>query len=270
MKKYRVLVFSNVPAHANPCDIYVCEQQPAVDLMQSAAASSALSEVGFIYPEHNHHILRIFSPKCEMQSCLHATLAAHFVFNKKRLNEFSDGLLFQQQKTNAVYTANKISLPVTCLTSAQIFNKFEGQLPSFLSSCVSSWAATTASGRLRLMVELANEQQVKHLQPEVFNSVSHDNPMLESFFIYSALDDSGSYAGRMFAPALGISEDPVNGNSCIALFSKLRLDDEKLTAIKVKQNEGAWVEINLLNTQAFVTAYCSIEHEYLFNAEISA
>jgi predicted PhzF superfamily epimerase YddE/YHI9 len=124
---------------------------------------------------------------------------------------------------------------------------------------IEKWLAKTASGKKRLMIEVASVNDVLRLEAELIRSIDHQYDELESYFVYAVMDSQKlTYYGRMFAPKLGILEDPVNGNSCIALASKLMIRDDSIREIKFYQNRKAHLSIEIRRQTLVLKAECHL------------
>lgn len=221
--------------------------------MQSVAAASDLSETAFICIQDSKATLRIFSPLCEMHSCLHATLAACYVMHCEALTcelHFGDNVVTPR------YIDSQLALRVPLLPSEAIEQTTALVLRNHFLDASSLWPVATASQKLRLLIEYADEQSVRAIQASSFTDIAHAFPDIESFFVYAATDQVNTFTGRMFAPQLGISEDPVNGNSCIALASILSVQTDELGVLKVRQAQQCSVEMTIENNNALVKANC--------------
>lgn len=253
MKSYRIAVFSSDPSAGNHCLVYLVSNDLATSKMQSMAAASELSETAFICLQENKATLRIFSPLCEMNSCLHATLAACYVMQFEALRcelYFGDNVLTPQ------FINGELALRVPLLPNEAIEQTTALALRNHFLGASSLWPVTTASQKLRLLIEYPDEQSVRAIQASSFTDIAQAFPDVESFFVYAATDQANTFTGRMFAPQLGISEDPVNGNSCIALASILSVQTADLGSLTVHQAQQCSVEMTIENDNALVKANC--------------
>ncbi len=255
MKSYRIAVFSNAPNTGNHCLIYLANKVLTATEMQSIAASSGLSEVAFIHLQSSRATLRIFSPLCEMHSCLHAALAACYVMQLEgqTVGLYFDGKVLALQNIN-----DELAIEVPLLSDEAIGQAVSINIHTQFSDAVSLWSVTTASHKLRLMIEYAYEKQINSIDASLFEVINDFYPQIESFFTYASTTESNTYIGRMFAPQLGITEDPVNGNSCIALASILKKTKTDLTKLRVLQSQRCVVESTIGADSVFVKANCCV------------
>ena len=68
--------FADGPFNGNPAAVCLLDQWLPEALMQAIAAENNLSETAFVVSEADRHALRWFTPRCEVEFCGHATLAA--------------------------------------------------------------------------------------------------------------------------------------------------------------------------------------------------
>ncbi|MBN7819736.1 PhzF family phenazine biosynthesis protein [Bowmanella yangjiangensis] len=267
MKSYRIAVFSRAPNRGNHCLVYLVSDELTTDEMQSMAASAGLSETAFLCLQDNKAILRIFSPLREMTSCLHATLAACYVMQHEAP---SYDLYFNEHLVAPQYVNGALALRVPLLPDAATGKAIGLGLRIQFANALSLWAVATASHKLRLMIEYSDEQAVNAIHASSFANIAHFFPEVESFFVYALTTEPNTYVGRMFAPQLGIAEDPVNGNSCIALASILKARTKGLEDLKVRQAHQCSVEITIEKDNALVKANCCIAETGTNNIEMSA
>ena len=256
MRKFTINVFSNNKQLANQCDVYLVSVELPFDAMLKIASKSSLSESVFVQETTDCFSCRIFSPKQEMTSCTHATLAASYVHSKK-LSYANKPIKFQEKPLTYNANGNNIVLSIAGLEMNKVNVDIDDKylLPIFENA--KKWTAQTSSGYKRLMLELTNLQDVMAISPCSLVKIDKAIPEVESYFIYCSLSsDCNEFYGRMFAPKLGIDEDPVNGNSCIALFSLQRINNPDVAKITFVQNQGAEFTIEEKRGELFLSANC--------------
>lgn len=258
MIRYHISVFSKEANSGNSCIVYLSREAIASSIMQSIAAAEDVSETAFIYADGDSLRLKIFSPVCEMFSCLHATIAAGYVL---KLEKMASGFYFGDSFVSFCSEDDNILLQVSPLEAVKLQNAVDLRLRQHFASAVGLWCVTTASGKLRLMIQLSSEQAVTDISAKGIGELASFLSDIESFFIYALSCGKGDYFGRMFAPALGIVEDPVNGNSCIALFSILRMQNASVTELSVCQAKGCLVNLVVNDEGMWVTADCVLNEK---------
>ena len=198
--------------------------------MQKIAAFAGYSETAFVFPsngaDHDIHV-RYFTPKFEVPICGHATIAAHFL----RAQSFGTEGYPVKAKTGAGI------LPV------QVSGSGENLLVTMTQGLVEYGAVLSDEEQNHLLLGLGIEKtdlidvlpiqivstgHSKVMVPlksrKVLDAIKPDAKLLSAlsrkigcngffpFTIYNSSDSLQTF-GRMFAPAIGILEDPVTGNA---------------------------------------------------------
>lgn len=228
---FQIDAFTSEKFTGNPAGVVPEADHLSVDDMQRIARELNNSETAFILkPNQAGHDVRIrfFTPTTEVPNCGHATLAAHFVLAYLRGN--TPATLVQE-------TAAGVS-PVSVKTDAdgmlveitqgtpEIFDRLSDEQSQRLNRAL---GITDADRNLSLPVKIATTGHSKVLIPlkEISRlaSLSPDMAALSQFsteigcngyFPFVLTSDPLSRhltTGRMFAPAIGIHEDPVTGNA---------------------------------------------------------
>jgi PhzF family phenazine biosynthesis protein len=215
---------------------------PADERLQRVAAEMNLSETAYAHPlpedSEADWALRWFTPAAEVGLCGHATLATAHILHSDGLTSGTvrfrcrSGLLTADTHPSGEITLN---FPTATLTSTDP--------PAGLSAALGKEpAAVHDTGTLGdLLVELADEEQVRTLTPDptALRGLSHRGVIVTA----PAADPSGSgydYVSRMFAPSVGIPEDPVTGSAHTALAPLWsgRLGRDSLTGLQCSARTG--------------------------------
>jgi PhzF family phenazine biosynthesis protein len=188
------------------------------------------SETAFLLrPDADDHEvkLRYFTPETEVPICGHATIAAHFI----RASEKNLPSCTIMHKTGAGV------LPVTIEKKEDTYNiimtqgqiEFEPPLENdeILSQLLTALGIkdsalnpdcpiqVVSTGHSKVLIGIREKHLLNSLNPD-FNALSQLSQMIGSngFFIFTLDSDDPSILthARMFAPAIGINEDPVTGN----------------------------------------------------------
>ncbi len=75
MNVQRIFAFSDGANGGNPVGVYIADEHPAEQDMQSIAAQVGYSETAFAEPFEAGWRVRYFSPEIEVPFCGHATIA---------------------------------------------------------------------------------------------------------------------------------------------------------------------------------------------------
>lgn len=171
--------------------------------------------------------VRFFTPTFEVPSCGHATIAAHYVralekglYNCQVVQKIGVGILLveiqsHQNEYKIVITQGEISfseilgpeieteiLAALGLTSSQRDDQCPLQIVS--------------TGHSKVMIGIRDREVLNALQPNMFRLAEISRQIqCNGYFVFTFDSDSEDVLthGRMFAPAIGILEDPVTGNA---------------------------------------------------------
>ena len=194
--------FADESFAGNPAGVCVLEVPAGEAWMRAVAAELNLSETAFVVPRPDgDHDLRWFTPSTEVDLCGHATLAsAHVLGGSPRFHTRSGVLACGQEPDGRI----TLDLPAGPVTPAEVAPGWAPALGLEADRVRGVW--TNPSWAL---VELATPEDVRAIVPDrarVLDLGGHaiavatpgDRPGVDS-------------VARVFAPALGIDEDPVTG-----------------------------------------------------------
>lgn len=195
-------------------------------VMQSIAREMNLSETAFVSDGPGDAVtVRFFSPTQEVPICGHATLASHFVRSRARGDtagvvwQVSPGGRWQvrwAQRDGATFvlmTQGPIEYGATVdgEAKARLLHAF-GATDQAL---VPNWPVQHLStGHAKTVVPLASPHVLRGLSPnmDALRALSHDTGV-GGYFCFALTDEPGFLTeARMFGPAIGVPEDPVNGS----------------------------------------------------------
>ena len=200
---YQVDAFSSKPFGGNPAAVVPLENWLPDETLLAIAAENNLAETAFFVKSGDANELRWFTPTVEVPLCGHATLAsAHVIFNE--LGHADEKIIFKTRKRGDLsvtrdgdrlvldfpaYPMKEIA-PIEMLRTAEFppIRYFESQ-----------------DNMLLLLMD--SQKTVAELEPDMRNVESL--PYQE--VIITAKGDDCDFASRMFAPKIGIPEDPVTG-----------------------------------------------------------
>jgi len=188
------------------------------------------SETAFLFPPNDDScdaVIRYFSPTTEVPICGHATIAAMYAkaieenlessVHRIKTNvgvlpfeiiktEFDYKIMMTQGKIefgNILDGANKTKL----LSALHITEEdLEANCPIQIVS----------TGHSKVMIGIENRPLLNHLKPNMFElSELSKEIKCNGYFVFTFDSDNKDVLtyGRMFAPAIGINEDPVTGNA---------------------------------------------------------
>ncbi|HWR37961.1 MAG TPA: PhzF family isomerase [Patescibacteria group bacterium] len=226
---YQVDAFTTEKFRGNPAGVVSGAAGLSTETMQQIAREMNNSETVFILPpdDASHQVkLRYFTPATEVPSCGHATIAAHYV----RAVENRLGSCTVLQKIGIGV------LPVNIIQDGDYFIWMTQGHPEFSSPLAAPerQALLTAlglesedldhrcpvqmvsTGHSKILLGLRSRHKLHSLQPDLALLTRLSATLGCSGYFPFAWAESGEHQlteGRMFAPAIGIAEDPVTGNA---------------------------------------------------------
>uniref|UniRef100_A0A8C2L425 Phenazine biosynthesis-like protein domain containing 2 n=1 Tax=Cyprinus carpio TaxID=7962 RepID=A0A8C2L425_CYPCA len=247
---FTVDAFTNVPFKGNPAAVCLIENELRDDLYQSIAAEMNLSETAFITKRNSmdfssgaRFALRWFSPQNEVPLCGHATLASAAVlfYMKKNANpvlvfETLSGELYVRQHEESLIMDFPLNKPnprdqheIKALLKAAV-----GNLP-IQDVC---YSPTTK----KLMVRLADtcdRSELVSLRPEAESLLRNETTGKIKSLIITLKGAESTQSGydfysRVFAPWVGVPEDPVTGSAhtVLAGYWSEKLKKKKMLGVK--------------------------------------
>lgn len=231
---FQVDAFTSKAFGGNPAAVVPLQEWLPDETMMEIAAENNLSETAFFVRNNGRYELRWFTPTVEVNLCGHATLAtSHVIFKELKLeNEFikfhSDrsgelGVLKQGDKLVMdfpAYSATKIA-PNAAIALAV------GMVP------LETWET---QGNM-VMLLFRNEADIRSIEPDMnaLGKLPYDEVI-----VTAKGDGETDFVSRMFAPKLGIPEDPVTGAihcSLIPYWAK-ELGKDNMFARQVSRRGG--------------------------------
>jgi PhzF family phenazine biosynthesis protein len=229
---YQVDAFTNQPMRGNPAAVCPLSEWLADETMQEIAAENNLSETAFFVKRDAHYELRWFTPTIEIDLCGHATLAtAHVIFDCLNLEDkvvdfFSprSGRLGVEKQNDILvldfpkFSHNEIAIPAGLVEAV-------GKRPQRIWETQGHYA----------MLLFENEEDIKSIQPDMgtLSQIPYE-------IIVMAKGVDSDFVSRMFAPRVGVPEDPVTGSAHCSLipYWAERLGKERLYARQLSKRGG--------------------------------
>lgn len=227
---YQVDAFTKSKLSGNPAGVVSNAASLSDDEMQRIARELNNSETAFILPpedsSHDVHI-RFFTPTREVPICGHAAISAHYVRavenklkNTRVLHKTGVGVL----PVDVILEENDYRIVMT-----QGAVSFEAQLQGRnLDALVAALGITSkdlrashpvqivSTGHSKVMVCVKDEALLHGLTPDM-SALSALSGLIgcNGYYVFTQgePDSAPLVHGRMFAPAIGINEDPVTGNA---------------------------------------------------------
>jgi len=200
---FQVDAFTLRPYGGNPAAVVPLDEWLPDEAMLDIAAENNLAETAFFVKNGEQYDIRWFTPKVEVNLCGHATLAsAHVIFNE--MGWENEAIKFHSHRSGELGVTKEgerlvldfPSYPMTEIEPIQML--VEAEVPP-----LRYWES---QGNM-LFLLLENQKAVETLQPDMHKVL--ELPYDE--MIITAKGDDCDFASRMFAPRIGIPEDPVTG-----------------------------------------------------------
>lgn len=233
--------FTAKPFSGNPAGVVQIQGHETEEWMLKVAAELRHSETAFIGPkkESGHFPLRWFTPVAEVPLCGHATLAAaHALFSTSQV---PIDQMIRFDTLSGVLTAKlspqgiELDFPID---QAQAQAVDLEQAKRIGLSTLPIAAARSTRGLRWLILELEHPDQVRQARPNVEEFSQIGAPDL----ILTARNHTGNpdIVSRVFAPSVGIPEDPVTGAAHCALadYWRARLGRSSFQAEQASQRSG--------------------------------
>jgi PhzF family phenazine biosynthesis protein len=222
---FHVDAFTRSAGKGNPAGVVLdADGMSEADMLRIAAANG-YSETAFVLapeaPDHDVHV-RFFTPTVEVPVCGHATVAAHYV--RAALHGIEGDFV---QKTGAglqrISAARhdgdwRIAIRQGAPTFGEpVAEALRVRIAAALGIGAADIAAglpvqVASTGHSKVLVPLADPSLLDRLDPDATALVALGEEVgSKGWFVFAA--GAGRTEGRMFAPAIGVAEDPVTGNA---------------------------------------------------------
>jgi len=228
---YQVDAFTRTRFMGNPAGVVPNADGLSEPEMQAIARELNNSETAFVFhPRANDHDVhvRFFTPTTEVPVCGHATIAAHYV---RALEGQMNG-----QSARQLTGADVLQVDIEPDGGGDFRIWMHQRPPTFAppvsdversSGLVAALRLTehdlgerpiqiVSTGHSKVMVPLRDRSLLNDLEPDLPALASISRAIgCNGYHLFTLADpDPGILAhGRMFAPAIGIAEDPVTGNA---------------------------------------------------------
>jgi predicted PhzF superfamily epimerase YddE/YHI9 len=203
--------FTSKPFGGNPAAVCMLNEPANEAWMQQVAGEMNLSETAFVHAIDGGFALRWFTPTVEVDLCGHATLACAFAL-------WETGWVSRGQQARFLTRSGWLQCGelngwVEMDFPAKPCSQFT--VPSDLLRALDCVPLFTGSNGMDYLLELSSADALRALRPD-FVAISR---LPCRGVIVTAPSDSSQFdfVSRFFAPAAGISEDPVTGSAHCAL-----------------------------------------------------
>ncbi|MCE5282288.1 MAG: PhzF family isomerase [Deltaproteobacteria bacterium] len=227
---YQVDAFTTEPFRGNPAGVVPDADGLSDVQMQAIAREVNASETAFILspPSSDCDLqVRFFTPTTEVPSCGHATVAAHTVRalendlpsctvrQKTRLGILPVEVIREGQGFRIVMTQGAIEFGKT------FFGRGRDQITAALGLSRTDLdercpVQIVSTGHAKVLVGIRDRATLDALKPDLARLTELSRRIgCNGYFIFTLASEYRGFLsyGRMFAPAIGIAEDPVTGNA---------------------------------------------------------
>lgn len=227
---YQIDSFTKEKFTRNPAGVIMNADGLTDDEMQKIARELNNSETAFVFSSDSNKYdvyVRFFTPTNEVPICGHATIAAHYaraiennlkaskVYQKTGAGILPVDILKEDNDYKIVMTQGKIEfgsiidgknkkdlLSALNIKSNELLENFNVQIVS--------------TGHSKVMIGVKNVDTLNNINPDYASlSKLSDTIKCNGYYVFTidSQDKDILIYGRMFAPAIGINEDPVTGNA---------------------------------------------------------
>ncbi len=230
---FQVDAFTSKPFGGNPAAVVPLMEWLPDETMMKIAAENNLSETAFFVKNDGRYNIRWFTPTVEVNLCGHATLASSYViFNELKLED--DSIRFHSGRSGELGVAKHgdrlvldfPSYPMNEIEQCDELAQAVGKIP------LRAWES---QGNMVFLL-MDSESDIRALEPDMsaLSKVGYDE------VIVTAEGDDSDFVSRMFAPRIGIPEDPVTGaiHCSLTPYWAEKLGKDKLFARQVSKRGG--------------------------------
>lgn len=231
-KIYQIDAFANEAFSGNPAAVCPLDHWLADELLQNIAMENNLAETAFYVKKGDQYELRWFTPAAEVDLCGHATLAAAFVlFNLE--GHVGDSINFYSPRSGSLPVTRQedfivLNFPVDDIHPVALSNEL---LAAFNVKPVEAF-----KGKTDYMLVYESEAEIQKIIPgfEVISKINARG------IIITAPGEKVDFVSRFFAPAVGVSEDPVTGSAHTSLipYWSGKLGKTEMQAIQLSARKG--------------------------------
>ncbi len=237
METYRALIvdaFTSEPLSGNAAGLIPDAEGLNAEQMRAIARELAASETAFLLPSREaDRRIRYFTPTGEIDLCGHATVAAHvWLAEVGRLTdgvhtlETNVGVLDIELDDGVVWMTQDVAEVTRCEIDYDRLASALGIEPATLADIGSDLPLATASTGLGFLVVPVNFlSALSEADPDLgaIEALTDELDVTGLYaFTFDTLEGDSTLHGRMFAPAIGVDEDPVTGTASGAVGAYLR------------------------------------------------
>jgi len=228
---YQIDAFTDKIFSGNPAAVCPLKTWLPDEVMQKIAMENNLSETAFFVKTGNEYQIRWFTPTIEVDLCGHATLAtAHVLFN--HLN-YQDNMIYLKSKSGDLRVKREDEMLVLDFPSG-FYESLND--PAGLTDALGKKPIETGRALDYLIAVYDDEDFIKNLKPDFLKL----KLLQYHAIIVTSKSIEYDFVSRMFAPAIGIDEDPVTGSAHTILtpFWSRKLGKAQMRAKQISLRGG--------------------------------
>lgn len=257
---YQIDSFTKEKFAGNPAGVITNADGLTDYEMQKIARELNNSETAFIFSsdsrDYDVHI-RFFTPTKEVPICGHATIAAHYaramennfgtttIYHKTGAGILPVNIINENGDYKIVMTQGKIEFGsiINGANREKLLDALNIKQNDLLENYEIQIVST---GHSKVMIGIKSIETLNALQPN-YDALSKLSKDIEcnGYYVFTVDAENKDILvhGRMFAPAIGINEDPVTGNAngplgAYLVHHKLVRHDNSIFKFKAKQGEA--------------------------------
>nr|WP_314460365.1 PhzF family isomerase [uncultured Clostridium sp.] len=226
---YQVDSFTRERFTGNPAGVVANADGLSDSMMLKIARELNNSETAFLFSgsegEYDVHV-RFFTPLCEVPICGHATIAAHYV--RAMESKITSGVVIQKtgagilpveiRSEDGDYTITmtqgevKVGEPLPLPVQMEILSALGIPEDKLRRDCP---IAISSTGHSKVMIGMTELNLLHSLKPDLAKLSEISSRIgCNGYYVFTLHpEETPLVHGRMFAPAIGITEDPVTGNA---------------------------------------------------------
>ena len=226
---YQIDSFTKERLTGNPAGVITNADGLSDQQMQKIARELNNSETAFIFkPENDTYDMqvRFFTPTEEVPICGHATIAAHYaratenhlgttrVLHKTGAGVLPVDIICENDDYKIIMTQGKVEVHDALSGKVQqtLVSALGITQQDILENCPIAIAST---GHSKVMVGIKDVNVLHSLRPNMDSLAKLSSRIgCNGYYVFTMnQNETPMVHGRMFAPAIGINEDPVTGNA---------------------------------------------------------
>jgi trans-2,3-dihydro-3-hydroxyanthranilate isomerase len=231
-------VFTNEPLSGNQVAVFTDARGIPDEQLQPLAREMNYSETTFVYPPRadGHVFMRIFTPSAEIRFAGHPTLGTAFVLAgplqllEIRIETLQGTVPVRVEREGARIVFGRMEQPLPTIASFERADELlaalgvESELP----------VEVYDNGLRAVYVALGSIEEVAALQPELQGVAA-----LGAYTINCFAGEGLTWKTRMFAPGLGVAEDPATGSAAGPLALHLARHGRIAFGDEIEISQGA-------------------------------